>query len=102
MRQLGTDVLGWRDLKAIVTWLPADSALLRSMNPDGSRWQLSQYLLADMTESLRWLVWSKTSDAQHGRNRPEPIQRPGMKSDRERIGTATAIDQMNDFLAWRE
>ena len=100
LRQLGTDVLSWRDLLAIIRWLPTDSALLRSMNPDADRWKLSQYLLADMTESLRWLMWSKTSDGQQGRNRPQPITRPGMKPDRERLGTATAIDQMNTFLEW--
>ncbi|WP_324188420.1 DUF5361 domain-containing protein [Nocardia higoensis] len=100
LRQLGTDVLSWRDLLAIIRWLPAESALLRSMDPVGSRWQVSQHLLAEMTDSLRWLVWAKTPDAQQGRNRPEPIARPGKKTDRERVGTATAIDQMNTFLEW--
>ncbi|WP_198654481.1 DUF5361 domain-containing protein [Nocardia aurea] len=70
------------------------------MDPDNSRWQLSHHLLADITESLRWLVWSKTPDAQQGRNRPQPITRPGVKSDREHIGTATGVDQMNTFLDW--
>ncbi|WP_036530044.1 DUF5361 domain-containing protein [Nocardia sp. CNY236] len=101
LHQLGTELLGWHDLKAIVKWLPADSALQRSMHPDTHVWQLNQQLLADMTDSLRWLVWSKTDDARNGRNRPERIPRPGVRSDRERIGTAVGIDQINDFLGWR-
>lgn len=102
LRQLGTDVLGWSDLKAIVKCLPAQSALFRSMHPEAQHWQLEQYLLADMADCLRWLVWAKTDDARQGRNRPEPIPRPGMKSSRERVGTATGLDQMAEFLHWSE
>ncbi|MFR9750511.1 DUF5361 domain-containing protein [Nocardia sp. 004] len=100
MRQLGSELFGWRDLKAIIHGLPADSALQRSLNPENSRWQLDSMLLADMADSLRWLMWSKTEDGVRGRNRPEPIRRPGKKSERERVGTAVDIDQMNDFLNW--
>ncbi|MFI6042281.1 DUF5361 domain-containing protein [Nocardia sp. NPDC051321] len=100
LSQLGTEVLGWRELKAIVKWLPADSALFRAMSPDGNHWQLTQHLLADMTDSLRWLVWAKTEDARNGRNRPERVPRPGVKSDRERIGTAVELGEMNEFLDW--
>ncbi|QIS16577.1 DUF5361 domain-containing protein [Nocardia arthritidis] len=103
LRQLGSEVLNWQDLNAIVRGLPADSALLRAMHPEAYRWQLTQHLLADMTDSLRWLVWAKSADAQHGRSMPEPVQRPGVKSDRERYGVgATGIDQMNEFLDWGE
>lgn len=99
MRELGTETLGWHDLKVIIRWLPSESALFRAMNPD-HRWQLTQYLLADITDSLRWLVWAKTEDARNGRNRPELVPRPGVKSDRERVGTAVDIEEMNDFLSW--
>ncbi|MEU2256170.1 DUF5361 domain-containing protein [Nocardia xishanensis] len=86
----------------IVKCLPIDSALFRTMYPDHHRWQLNQHLLADVADSLRWMVWSKSEDAQQGRGRPEPIQRPGVKSNRERVGTAVGIDQMNRFLDWSE
>ncbi|MFC9967856.1 DUF5361 domain-containing protein [Nocardia sp. JW2] len=99
---LGTDVLGWADLRAIVKHLPIESALLRTMYPESSRWQVAEHLLADVSDSLRWLVWARTDDGRRGRNRPEPIQRPGVKSDRERLGTATQLEQMNEFLGWTE
>ncbi|MGW4634340.1 DUF5361 domain-containing protein [Nocardia sp. NPDC004415] len=100
LRLLGTDALGWADLRVIVKHLPLDSALLRTMYPEESRWRTAEHLLADVSDSLRWLVWARTDDGRRGRNRPEPIQRPGRQSDRERVGTATQLDQMNEFLGW--
>ncbi|MFD4459796.1 DUF5361 domain-containing protein [Nocardia sp. NPDC058480] len=100
LRHLGSDVLSWRDLRAIIKWLPSGSALSRALDPSGQHWQLNQHLLADMVDSLRWLVWAKTEDARHGRGRPDPVPRPGVKSGRERIGTAVSIDRMNEFLDW--
>ncbi|MGW4364621.1 DUF5361 domain-containing protein [Nocardia takedensis] len=102
LRQLGTEELSWRDLKVIVRSLPGDSALLRTMYPEDFRWQLDQHLLADIADSLRWLVWSKSEDARQGRGRPEPIQRPGVKSNRERLGTAVDIGEIHSFLNWSE
>ncbi|QLY30833.1 DUF5361 domain-containing protein [Nocardia huaxiensis] len=81
-------------------FLPPDSAFQRSMHPEAARWQLDQYLLAEMADCLRWLVWSKTDDARNGRNRPEQIARPGLESNRERVGTAMGVNQMNEFLGW--
>ncbi|WP_282777286.1 MULTISPECIES: DUF5361 domain-containing protein [unclassified Nocardia] len=102
LRRLGTDELSWRDLKAVVSFLPPDSALMRTMHPETYRWQLDQQLLAEMTDCLRWMMWSKSDDARHGRNRPARIPRPGVESDRERVGTAMSIDRINEFLGWSE
>ncbi|MFD3596232.1 DUF5361 domain-containing protein [Nocardia sp. NPDC058640] len=99
---LGTDALDWADLRAIVKHLPLESALLRVMHPEGSRWQTAEHLLADAADSLRWLAWARTDDGRRGRNMPEPIARPGRKSNRERVGTATELGQMNDFLGWND
>ncbi|WP_216395533.1 DUF5361 domain-containing protein [Arcanobacterium phocae] len=44
-------------------------------------WQDTEYLLAVVIDQLNWLIWSKTADGQKGRNRPEPIPRPGVKPD---------------------
>lgn len=101
LRNLGSDALTWRDLKVIVRCSPLDSALTRAKYPVEQQWQLSQQLLADMADSLRWLVWSKTTDAQHGRNRPDPIERPGVKSNKERIGSTASTEQLNSLLGWQ-
>lgn len=73
---------------------------MRAVSPDTWQWQLGEHLLADIADSLRWLVWSKTTAAQHNRNRPEPIPRPGVHAERERIGTATPLEEMNALLGW--
>ncbi|WP_052372591.1 DUF5361 domain-containing protein [Nocardia otitidiscaviarum] len=62
-------------------------------------WGLKEMLLADMVDSLRWLVWAKTKDAQKGRNRPKPVPRPGVAKP-ERIGEKASIADMNEFLGW--
>ncbi|MCM6777274.1 DUF5361 domain-containing protein [Nocardia sp. CDC159] len=100
LRQLGTEQLNWRDLKVVVTCSSPDSATARARYPEEHRWQLCPMLLADMADSLRWLVWAKTPDARYGRNRPDPIPRPGVKAATERIGTAASQEEMNDFLGW--
>jgi hypothetical protein len=100
LRQLGTDTLNWGDLKAIVSCSPRSSALHRVRNSGEHEWHLDRLLLADMADSLRWLVWAKSSDAQQGRNRPEPIPRPGVKSTVERIGSSTSIGSVNELLGW--
>ncbi|MGW2664145.1 DUF5361 domain-containing protein [Nocardia tengchongensis] len=74
----------------------------RTLQPEDHRWQLDQFLLAEMADCLRWLVWSKSDDARHGRNRPEQISRPGLQSGRERVGTAMGLNRMNEFLGWSE
>ncbi|MGN2635339.1 DUF5361 domain-containing protein [Nocardia takedensis] len=92
----------WRDLKVVVACAPPDSALSRARRPDDHQWQLGQHLLADIADSLRWLVWAKTKDAQRGRNRPDRIPRPGLKSTAERYGSAAPLTDMNDFLGWEQ
>ena len=39
----------------------------------GQRVSLTEWLLADLADSARLLVWSKTKDAEKNRNRPESI-----------------------------
>ena len=100
LRRLGTDELTWQDLAAIIACLPPESALGRALNPDWM-WGLPEMLAADIADSQRWLVWSKTVDAQRKRNRPQPIPRPGVKRP-ERIGDKASIAEMNKFLGWEE
>lgn len=62
-------------------------------------WGLPEMLFADIADSLHWLVWAKTEDAQRGRNRPAPVPRPGIRGP-EPIGTAAPVTDMNKFLGW--
>ncbi|ORL15412.1 DUF5361 domain-containing protein [Prescottella equi] len=100
---LGSDRLTWRDLLVIVGELGNDpnSALVRAANPD-HLWDLHAYIAADIADSLRLLVWFKTKDGQHGRNRPKPFPRPGFEvpEDEQVIGEATDIDELDSLLGW--
>ncbi|MFE3051605.1 DUF5361 domain-containing protein [Nocardia sp. NPDC059239] len=102
LRQLGTDTLSWRDLKSVIAWAPAQSAIGRAIDPDSALWGLNEHLLADVADSLHWLVWAKTEDArkQPPRNRPQQIPRPGVDNDRDRIGTPMSPEDMDAFLGW--
>lgn len=50
------------------------------MHPDQAGWTLTNQLLAAAVDVLRWLQWAKTEDGSKGRNMPDPIERPGVKS----------------------
>lgn len=50
------------------------------MYPEAAGWTLTNQLLALIADVLRWLQWAKTKDGSKGRNQPEPISRPGVKS----------------------
>lgn len=104
MRDLGTEGFTWSDLRAIVKHLPADSAYWRKREPEKSRWGVSEYLLAMIADSLRWLVWAKTPDAKHNRRRPAPIPRPGDDQKKKDKGTfkgavSRNIDEIKRLLS---
>lgn len=94
------DDLNWDDLGAIIASAHPDSAIGRAIRGKDWSWQLQEQLLADMADSLRWLVWAKTEDARKKRNMPRQIPRPGVKQP-ERIGNApVSVADMNEFLGW--
>ena len=101
---LGTRALSWRDLWVVVHQAPTSSALYRSVNPEAYGWGLAEQLQAAGVDALRWLVWAKTKDGAAGRNRPQPIPRPGVTPPREvtRHGgnAGLPIEQMADWLGW--
>lgn len=95
------DDFNWDDLHAIVASAGPDSALARAFRGKDSPWQLNELLLADVADSLHWLVWAKTESARRKRGMPKPIPRPGIAQP-ERIGDApSSIADMNKFLGWK-
>lgn len=83
----------WRDLVIFVAHLPSSSALSKLQLGDDAYWGISEHLAAMQVDYLRLLAWMKTKDAQYGRNRPKPIQRPGVDDgkDRKKIGGTTTL-----------
>lgn len=70
------------------------------LGPEKQRWGLAEQLLAVNADALNWLVWSKTKDAEKGRNKPKPIPRPGVdtEADVRTIGTPAPIEEILKFV----
>ncbi|WP_037183836.1 DUF5361 domain-containing protein [Rhodococcoides fascians] len=96
--QLGTDALPWVAAKIILKFAPDDSPLKTLVNPDVV-WDLHAQLLAETVDTLRWLRWAKTTAAQHHRDQPEPIPRPGVEA-KEVIGEAMEMEELDALLGW--
>lgn len=93
-RYYGTDIrdlyrpgsdLTWRRLRVLVAYLPADSALARSMAGEDAGWSLETHLLAALHDRLAEANWQRgNTGAKTPTRRPTPIPRPGHRP--ERIG----------------
>lgn len=66
----------------IVRYRPHDAALSRAIDPDWRWGDLTPLLLAQVADSLAWLVWAKSKDGARNRNQPKPIPRPGVRPER--------------------
>lgn len=66
---------------ALCSQLPASSRVAAAQAPELS-WSSAEYLLSSISDGINWLVWSRTKDAEKGRNRPERNPTP---ADRARI-----------------
>lgn len=93
--------LSWADLRDIVKYQPATSALYREMNPDAAPWGLSEHLLAVVADAVIQGNWMQSRDGQKNRNRPKPIKRPGIKPDAQKFGgKAESVDAIREWLGW--
>ena len=69
---------------ALLTQLPRTSRMAAAIEPDCS-WSDEMHMLASIDYSLRILVWQRSKDAQHNRNRPKPPMTPSqMARERDR------------------
>jgi hypothetical protein len=87
MDGLGRD-FGVRHASDLTVMLPSSARTRVALDPT-SVWNWEEHLLADISYSLRWLVWSKTKDGAKNRNHPKRILPPGMKEPEGRSGTTT-------------
>lgn len=70
---------------ALVAQLPRDARVFVHASAD-AEWTEQTRILAHIEYSLRLLLWSRTKDAQTGRNKPKPLPSPGeRRKRRERI-----------------
>ena len=77
--------------------LPRESRCFRADDP-AAAWGDSEYLLAAIEHGVRMLLWSKTKDAERGRNAPKALQTP---ADRARVAKkleSTDVERVTDVL----
>lgn len=99
LRYAGTDALMWHELYAVVTNLPATSALSRVQDPEGAGkgWGLTELLLAEATDALRVANWQRGGGTR--RDYPKPIPRPGIEPESTTYGKgALPVDEMAAWL----
>lgn len=81
----------------LAVMLPSGSRTMASISPEYA-WGQDTYLLAEIANSLRTLVWFNSEDGQKKRNRPKPILPPGMEAN-ERDTVSLDIDEYKRILS---
>jgi len=77
-------------------YLPLDGAVAFEIGGKTRRWDGSMYVMADMANSLRWLVWAKTKDGQRNRNKPDMIRPPQTEAEKPK---AYDVDTLKEILS---
>ena len=85
---------------ALACGLSTDSRIKRMLN--GQRWPINTQLIALATDRLGELVWTKTKDAQRGRNRPKSILRMLLEDPRKNEPESLAFDSPEEFERARQ
>jgi hypothetical protein len=71
------------------------------MHPDAAPWGLSEHLLAVVADAVIAGNWMRSRDGQKNRNRPKPIQRPGVVPEHKKFGgQAESIEAIRGWLGW--
>lgn len=68
------DGLPFSQFVQMVVYAPPGTAVYFAKNKG---WTPDTYKLTDIGDGINWLIWAKTEDGMEGRNRPEPLWRPG-------------------------
>ena len=85
----------------LTVMLPANARIRTAAEP-ATVWGWNEYLLADISYSLRWLVWSKTKDGSKNRNHPKRILPPGSKEPEDSGSTSSIIRNLSEVALTRE
>jgi Family of unknown function (DUF5361) len=101
LRDVGTPEFTFHDLYVICENSNRSSALARSIHGTDLAWTLDNHLLASQLDALNLLLWQKTKDGHKNKNRPKPIDRPGVKTTEKTTGTPMSIEDAEKWLQAR-
>ena len=82
----------------LLAQVPRGSRVAAAYDPD-SAWTLELTLMAAMVNDLNWLVWSRTEDARHRRNKPRPIGPFRDDGTHKKQAMAMNVDELDAALA---
>lgn len=80
LRDIPSRETNWRDLLVILRMSGPHDRFYQAVNPKAAQWDLTNSLLAELVDSVRWLQWAKTDRATDISTIPKPIPRPGVAS----------------------
>lgn len=113
LSQVFTGDLTLREMRSLVAHLPHDGhALWRKLRdtpgpkpqakaPPDSWWTPERDLMASLIDLVALNVWMKSEDGRKGRNKPKPIERPGVSNGRRMGKTSLPQSQVRALLAAR-
>ena len=97
IRDLGSERLTYRRLRVLLENAPRDSAFVRSVGGAAAVWSLTDHLLALAIDTLTLANWQRGGSKG---KRPEPLERPGAKPEKDKrtLGTAMSVEELNRRL----
>lgn len=85
----------------LVNGLSDDSRTKRKMS--GLKIPINTFLLASMADQLAFISWSKTIDAERGRNKPKSILKLLLGEEEEAQGDRKVFTSIDEFMKeWNE
>lgn len=86
-----------RRAASLCAHLPRGSRTVRRLDPD-SEWATEAHFLARIEHECRALLWSKTKDAEKGRNFPKPMPTPAQRAETRRKYEGTDYEEVARVL----
>ncbi|MEJ6547996.1 DUF5361 domain-containing protein [Corynebacterium sp. USCH3] len=98
------------DVWVMLSCAAPGSAVARLTDEGDRSWTLTDHLMATLVDVANLLLWSKTEDAQHKRNQPERVPRPGDEyegkhrgeardENTEHLGEVTTAGELEDLFS---
>lgn len=88
------------DVARLVFGLRENSRLLKKLH--GNRYELKDEILAVISDRLAWLCWSKTEDAQKGRNKPKSLYEAMQGKETKKNKKNVLFETVDDFEEARQ
>lgn len=87
-------------IATLVCGLGGHSRLMKELS--GVKYTESEIVQAKIADTLSWIAWTKTKDAEHGRNKPQSIVESMLDIKEEKEFSHDVFNSKEEFLRARE